>query len=843
MPSGDRHCGVELYTTRSPLCLGCSAVETLRAEFRSEFASGSSRALCVDIAVSAARQVRAFRLYCLRREQDQRRSPDPEAAPVQRTGFTLKPVARVQDGEEEPTEFPVCHVPPRTDRKAPEPSTKEESEYSYETGEEDPPAGEEEEEGYSSLDFPTKAEKSEKTDKAVGATAKSAAAPALANQDESRTGTKGFKEEGKERMAKAAGSAFMEEDLSHFGYYSCEDPLHWPLLQISVDNVMEMELPREFALEPGVTASFLVTKVESYHDSSFTVTARSLGSTNEGVTKRLSTLFNRRVGCFHVCLGDICDYFFEEKEGWHFHVTAFTLADVRTFEADYIGMSGRRLVRNCREGVLEDVPEELEPTDDEAAGSAGGNHEGKGRGGAPAPKKKVDKADPGKDKRKREAPKKKPDPTGEDGGDKGDDKKKNADLRARLNKIREKQTGNPKEKEDDEDGSPKKDGKEGTAGMSLPRELRLTGGQKLPKLGTELEAMVRAQKGTSPDKQKRGNQQEGGSPAEKEFQKMLTSGKGEVASSSGSSSGSEKCLPPLKKRSHQSPGAVLKMLIATVEEHLSAIGEVDLRDSGGMGGTRILTYYNSLIKGGINPVSRDGRELFLLAVSLDQLRQGELARLGDGLSARFLALHQATLDGGWEAARNLEIHTPELVAAAPAAGAPRSRDVGGSTSYPDAPEAARMESGHSKRPLEEEPRESRLVPIRPELERRQGQAEKRQREVEGLRKGKGARRIRPQQCMGEPIRKRSRPEREGEDHLARHSLMPALSSARSMSDLGVLLWWSLCGPGQRAGADLFPHLPECSKKALALMCQDSRVGMCCSPYGLEQCGWTDAVCG
>lgn len=81
---------------------------------------------------------------------------------------------------------------------------------------------------------------------------------------------------------------------------------------------------------------------------------------------------------------------------------------------------------------------------------------------------------------------------------------------------------------------------------------------------------------------------------------------------------------------------MLKLLIGTVEEHVSAIGEVDSRDRAGLGGTKILTYYNSLIKHGISPVSRDGRELYLLSVSLDQLRQGQLAQLGDGLSARFL---------------------------------------------------------------------------------------------------------------------------------------------------------------------------------------------------------------
>lgn len=51
-------------------------------------------------------------------------------------------------------------------------------------------------------------------------------------------------------------------------------------------------------------------------------------------------------------------------------------------------------------------------------------------------------------------------------------------------------------------------------------------------------------------------------------------------------------------------------------------------------------------------------------MALDHLRLGQLDKVADCIAARFLALHQAHLDGHWDAARNLEIYCPEVLSAA-----------------------------------------------------------------------------------------------------------------------------------------------------------------------------------
>ena len=52
------------------------------------------------------------------------------------------------------------------------------------------------------------------------------------------------------------------------------------------------------------------------------------------------------------------------------------------------------------------------------------------------------------------------------------------------------------------------------------------------------------------------------------------------------------------------------------------------------------------------------------AAALDLLRQGEVAKVGDTLAARFIALHQSMLDASWNTARHLELFPMEDASAA-----------------------------------------------------------------------------------------------------------------------------------------------------------------------------------
>ena len=58
--------------------------------------------------------------------------------------------------------------------------------------------------------------------------------------------------------------------------------------------------------------------------------------------------------------------------------------------------------------------------------------------------------------------------------------------------------------------------------------------------------------------------------------------------------------------------------------------------------------------------------MYTLGSALDLLRAGDLPRLGDALSARFIAIHQALIDQNWQTARHMELFPLEDSSAASA---------------------------------------------------------------------------------------------------------------------------------------------------------------------------------
>lgn len=56
--------------------------------------------------------------------------------------------------------------------------------------------------------------------------------------------------------------------------------------------------------------------------------------------------------------------------------------------------------------------------------------------------------------------------------------------------------------------------------------------------------------------------------------------------------------------------------------------------------------------------------MYTLGSAIDLLRRGDIARVGDALSARFMAIHQSLIDQGWQAARHMELFPLEDASAA-----------------------------------------------------------------------------------------------------------------------------------------------------------------------------------
>jgi len=91
----------------------------------------------------------------------------------------------------------------------------------------------------------------------------------------------------------------------------------------------------------------------------------------------------------------------------------------------------------------------------------------------------------------------------------------------------------------------------------------------------------------------------------------------------------------LQKRSSKKPGAVLKMLVDHAKTTLDQSSVVETeKDQQVTGGIKISTYFNLLVRPYHSPASRVMKEMNHVAVCLDELRSGQLGRLGDSLSSR-----------------------------------------------------------------------------------------------------------------------------------------------------------------------------------------------------------------
>lgn len=120
--------------------------------------------------------------------------------------------------------------------------------------------------------------------------------------------------------------------------------------------------------------------------------------------------------------------------------------------------------------------------------------------------------------------------------------------------------------------------------------------------------------------------------------------------------------PPLRKRAKQHPGSVLKMLLSHARSQLDQSSKVALDPNAKQDivtGVKMASYFAICVKPTLSQNMGAQRDLHHLGLAIDLLRQGDLTLLGDCLASRFIAIHQAAVDGGWQAARHLELFPME----------------------------------------------------------------------------------------------------------------------------------------------------------------------------------------
>ena len=98
-----------------------------------------------------------------------------------------------------------------------------------------------------------------------------------------------------------------------------------------------------------------------------------------------------------------------------------------------------------------------------------------------------------------------------------------------------------------------------------------------------------------------------------------------------------------------------------------AVTEVSNKNKGITSGVKITSFFNLHIRPAHLQSQRELREMYMLAMTIDLLRKGDLARVGDSLASRFMAIHQALVDQSWQTARHMELFPlEEATATSPA---------------------------------------------------------------------------------------------------------------------------------------------------------------------------------
>lgn len=486
----------------------------------------------------------------------------------------------------------------------------------------------------------------------------------------------------------------------------------WEKFAPKPGDVVEFEIGLVPGHEGSVgEAALMVTEVESLADGSQNLHGGFIGCSDETVSKALSSLINRRGGPLHLCLVAPC---WEGDEHYAVHVAAARWFDRELFEASYMKPWGRLVLKEYGEMMAEKGKGDRKPALRRPATrgtpKAGPKKDDQAR--VRRRRKKDETADAGAGLREKlkalrgrlhrgEEPKKaeailiteSEESTEESSAAEETeehvtrlsvgDKLARAELPALLDMKKERGAESPRradpKKAKKKRKSPGDPQAQLLAQAAQTRALKVAADKKKKNKGSgggsrKVKALVEAL-----IEEKTGKEQKDAKKDSKKKKKKrrVQGGDDPGSSSSGdesdrdleepeTDSSSSEMLAPLQKKSNKRPGAVLQMLVQHAKATLDQAAVVETEASKDVtGGVKLATYFNLMVRPYHSPNSRDMKELNHLAVCLDELRSGQLGRLGDSLAARFLAIHTAVNDGSWQSAQHLELHPLEAAQGAP----------------------------------------------------------------------------------------------------------------------------------------------------------------------------------
>ena len=132
------------------------------------------------------------------------------------------------------------------------------------------------------------------------------------------------------------------------GRYQATDSEQWSRLAPRKGQVLICRIPIPLATEDAVDGAFVIIQRSLMSDGSLDLLVKSLGSSSQKTTGKLSSLFNRKEGHIHLCmLAGLCPV----SEGSVFHCQQLQLFEGADFGCDFVGATGKRLLKQ----VLQDM--------------------------------------------------------------------------------------------------------------------------------------------------------------------------------------------------------------------------------------------------------------------------------------------------------------------------------------------------------------------------------------------------------------------------------------------------------------------------------------------------------
>jgi len=136
--------------------------------------------------------------------------------------------------------------------------------------------------------------------------------------------------------------------------FSLEDHAAWESLTVLRGQIVEVDLNsagEEFPAD--LWGGFLVTRIELGLEGDMVLHVKSLGCDDPEITRGLSTSFNRRAGCLHLCHSDPC----EVDGDFTLHISRLRVFSPEGFARDYMTAAVKKQMKKW----LDQMDEETNP--------------------------------------------------------------------------------------------------------------------------------------------------------------------------------------------------------------------------------------------------------------------------------------------------------------------------------------------------------------------------------------------------------------------------------------------------------------------------------------------------